>query len=236
MLKTKCYNLCVGALVLGLVLIGSAHKVSTSFNKYSYDAKEYKLDSKTKAAHIVNYNGLKIVKPLNEEINKQVFSYKYVEDTFNTIPKILTENIKEIQLLDYSSTLDKYWTKNYGMKNFKSYASGGNGYIYIYANAYLGITRNKRILRSTLIHESAHNLDVKISSQKKRFSNSTEWLTIMSKDLNKDHGRYCSEYAKSSNSSVEDFAEAVTQYVINKDKFTKEYPNRSNKIQKLFNK
>lgn len=236
MFKTKGYSLCVGVLVLGLALMGSTHKVSTSFDKYSYDVKNYQLDGKTADAHIVNCNGLRIVKPIHEEINKQVFSYSQIEDVFNTLPKILAENIKEIQLLDYSNTSDKYWTKNYNMKNFKSYASGGNGYIYYYANAYLGNARNKRIIRSTLIHESAHNLDVKISSQKKRFSNSTEWLTIMSKDLNKDHGRYCSEYAKSSNSSVEDFAEAVTQYVINKDKFTKEYPNRSNKIQKLFNK
>lgn len=259
----KC-NLCVGTLVLGLVLIGNMHKVSAyelkpnpqitktncqieinnnkyskfGLNKYSfsYDVKNYQLDGKIEDAHIVDYNGLKIVKPLHEEFNKQVFSYSYIEEVFNTLPQVLTRNIKEIQLLDYSSVLDEYWTKKYNIKKFKTYASSGNDNIYFFENGRYTVEPNKRILRPTLVHESAHIYDVKISSQEKRFSNSTEWLKIMYSDVNKTYGAYCSEYAQDSSSSEEDFAEAVEQYVTNKDKFTNEYPNRSSKIQDLFNK
>ena len=268
MLKSKGYKcgLYIGTLAIGLTLMVSMCKMSTyklkptpqttkinyqigtyeneyskfGINKYniSYDVKDYQLNGKKADVHIVNYNGLKIVKLLHEKINKQVFSYAQIETTLDTLPKVLTRNIKEIQLLDYRSTSDAYWSKKYNMKNFRSYASGGSGYIYFYANTYFDTAWNNETLRKTLTHESAHILDVKISSQKKKFSNSTEWYTIMNNDFkfNKhNYGRYCSLYGQESNSSEEDFAEAVSLYVTDNIEFTKEYPNRAGKIKTLLN-
>ena len=203
---------------------------------FSYDISQYTFtDGIKKDAHVIEYGKFRIVQPLHSQINKQKLLYNQVAAALEKLPTILSENIIEIQLLDYSNVLDKYWEKTYNMKNFMSYATGGSNKIYFYANSQLN--QNDKRVSTALIHESGHILDDTISNDTERLSNSKEWSDIMESDFKdtNNFGLYCSTYSKSSTSNVEDFAEAVVGYCTDKDKFTKEYPNRSSKLEKLFN-
>ena len=216
---------------------------SNYINKYesfSYDIPQYTFKGYTiKDAHVIDYKGFRIVQPLNPGFNKQKFNAKQVSNAFKKLPNILAIGVIEIQLLDYSNIEDKYWSKAYNIKNFKSYAAGGGNKIYFYANNQCSTKANNKALLPTLAHESGHILDESSGNGYTRLSNTKEWSDIMLKDLilkdESEFGLYCSKYSKDSSSNVEDFAEAVSGYVTDKERFVKEYPNRSKKIEKLLN-
>jgi len=216
-----------------------AVKAKTVIKYKEFNIPQHKFtDNVIKDAYAFQYDGFKITQPYKKS-SKQTLTHKKVAEEFQKLPKVLKENMKEIQLLDYNNIEDKYWSDILDMKDFKSYAVGGYKQICFYANDYLSIKQNNSLVVSTLIHESAHNFDEAMSDVNDRYSNSEEWILTMSDDLDiKDngYGLYCSKYAQDASSSLEDFAEAVTQYVMNKDKFAKEYPSRTNKINELFNK
>ena len=196
------------------------------------------IDNIIKDARIIEYKDFRIIKPLYMNLDKQSLTYNQIVEQFKKLPKVLTENVKEIQLLDYNSASDKYWSETYDTKDFKSFASGGDNRICFYANDHFSNSKNISKMLPTLIHEAGHLLDITISSKDKKFSSSTEWILIMDKDLNiKDngYGLFCSKYSQDASSSIEDFAEAVMQYVMDKEKFIKEYPNRAEKLEELFN-
>ena len=231
----KKISLCICALVLALSVAGFTN---TKVNYSKLNVPQYKFtDDVIKDAYVMQYDTFKIAQPYKQS-NKQVLTHEQVAEEFQKLPKILTKNVNEIQLLDYNNNRDKYWEKTYGIKDFKSYAKGGEKQICFYANSQYSIHTNNNF-KTVMIHELGHNFDEAISDINNRYSNSTEWILTMGKDLDiKDgsYGLYCSKYAKESASSIEDFAEAVTQYVIDKENFTKDYPNRSEKIEKLFTK
>lgn len=229
-----CYKkmfLCI-ALAMSLTLTGFTN---TKVNYSKLNVPQYKFtDDVVKDAYVIQYDDFKIAQPYKQS-NKQVLTYKQVAEEFQKLPKTLTKNVNEIQLLDYNSFQDKYWSEAYGIKDFKSYAKGGEKQICFYANSQFDISTNNNF-KIAMIHELGHILDETISDINNRYSNTTEWILIMGKDLdNKDgsYGLYCSEYAKKSASSIEDFAESVTQYVIDNEEFTKDYPNRSKKLNEL---
>lgn len=242
----KILCLCISLIVL--FLVGFTNKTSSVENSYKeFNIPQYSFEGNIiKDAHVIQYDGFRIVQPLYMQSFKQKFGYKEVANEFKKLPKVLTKNIKEIQLLDYRNANDEYWEKTYKMKNFITYASNGDNKINFYANNQLNSKYNKSLIQ-ILAHESAHSLDVAVSSEKNKLSNSTEWYNIIQEDfkfkkiynfkyakLNAyDYGRYCSKYAMESKSSVEDFAESVTGYVMDKEGFMKEYPNRSEKIKQL---
>ena len=214
-------------------------KAKTLIKYKEFNIPQHKFtDNVIKEAYAFQYDGFKITQPYKKS-SAQTLTHKRVAKEFQKLPKVLKQNVNEIQLLDYNNIEDKYWADILDIKDFKSYAVGGYKQICFYANSQLSIKQNNSLVVSTLIHESAHNFDESISDANDRYSNSKEWILIMSDDLDiKDngYGLYCSKYAQDASSSLEDFAEAVTQYVMNKDKFAKEYPSRTNKINELFNK
>ena len=234
------------ALVMPLTLTGFTNTkvetkkeiIETVVNYREFNIPQYRFtDDVIKDAYVIQYDTFKITQPYKKS-NKQVLTYKQVAEEFQKLPKILTKNVNEIQLLDYNNIEDAYWADILNMKDFKSYAVGGYKQICFYANSQLSVEQNNGLVVSTLLHESAHNFDEAMSSIDDRYSSSTEWILIMDEDLNiKDsgYGLFCSKYAKDSSSSIEDFAEAVMQYVMDNEKFTEDYPNRSKKLNELLN-
>jgi HK97 family phage portal protein len=216
--------------------------------QYSFSIDGYSLTGGTiRDVDVTEFvEGFRVVQPVDLDKSKQTFDIQQVADKFREMPKSLTENVTEIQILDYRNSDDLYWEKTYNIKDFRSYATGGNNQIHFYANEQLSVDQNNSELPSTLAHEAGHNLDVAVSSQNNRFSNSKEWAEIMDKDFEfknsgdfgeayYDYGKYCSSYPQQANSSCEDFAEAVNGYVTDKERFSKEFPNRTKKLEELMN-
>lgn len=258
MYRNKKIYLYLCAIVFSLISVGfkSETLIASSKSKAAIANIEYREfnilqysfeNNVVKDAHVIEYKeGFRIIQPLYLKSNKQSLTFNQIADEFKKLPKVLAINIKEIELLDYSNINDKYWEKAHKIKNFRSYASGSDNKICFYANDHFSIEKSTKKLFPALAHEAAHILDEKISSQKNRMSNSQEWIDIMKFDLAFkksgkftekyiDYGIYCTEYSRSSSSYVEDFAEAIAQYVTDKERFIKEYPNRSIKIEQLFN-
>ena len=212
--------------------------IETVVNYRKLNIPQYRFtENVIKDAYVFQYNGFKITQPL-KQTDKQALTYEQIAEEFQKLPKILTKNVNEIQLLDYRSIQDKYWEETYGMEDFRTYAKSGDNKIYFYANSQLSANFNNNYFKIALAHELGHSFDVSISSAKNRYSNSDEWTSIMVEDLNNKnnkYGLYCSEYSKNSNSNVEDFAESIVQYVDNKEKFAEDYPNRSKKLNELLN-
>ena len=232
----KKRNLLLGAmLVISLTLTGFSNIKITG---KKFNVTQYKFtDNIIKDASVIKYDSFRITQPL-QQTGKQALTYKQIAGEFLKLPKMLTKNIKEIQLLDYRSIQDKYWEETYGMKDFRTYAKSGDNKIYFYANSQLDTDFNNDYFKIALLHEMGHSFDSSISSAKNRYSNSREWTSIMIEDLNNKnnkYGLYCSEYSKTSNSNTEDFAESMRQYITNKDKFLEDFPNRSKKLNELLN-
>jgi len=243
--KTK-----LGLCVLTSLLImtgykGQAKEIKITVTETKTEYKEFNIPrytfegNVTANASVLEYKGLRIVSPTNLQTSKQLLKSKQILKEFKKLPKTLSINIKQIQLLDYQNTEDEYWAETYNIKNLRSYATGGNSQIYFYANEHFTLERNEGVILSTLSHESAHLLDDKMAINNVRFSNSKEWIDIMENDLIlkdvSEFGLYCSSYSQKSESNTEDFAEAIMYYVINKVSFTKEYPCRSEKIEQILN-
>lgn len=249
--KKISFGLCI--LAFSLILTGfintkastksNIESTKTNINHIKFNIPKYNfIGNVVKDASVVEYKDFRIVQSYYLKSNKQVLTYDQVAKEFKKLPKTLAGNVKEIQLVDYRNALDKYIEEKFKMKDFRSYAIGVDEKICFYANNQYTNRYNKTLFE-ILIHESAHNLDVAVSSEERKLSNSTEWYKIVQKDFKfknnklyaKDYGRYCSAYGLESKSSTEDFAEAVVSYVTNKEQFTKEYPNRSKKINELLN-
>lgn len=233
----KKYNKIISIFVLMLAFTSVGFtKTENPLNYKEYSKPQYHfIGGITKDARVMQYNGFKIIQPLKLDTNKQKLTVNQIAKEFNKLPRVLKNNVKEIQLLDYSNPEDKQWVIKYNMKGFTSYATSSNNGIKFYANNLKSVKKTVDYLPFALVHESAHLLDVAISSQNNKFSNSKVWTDVMKSDLKgtNDFGLYCSKYSKSSSSNVEDFAEAMVGYCKDKDKFIKEYPNRGKKIEQL---
>jgi len=245
--KTK-----LGLCVLTSLLIltgykGQAKATNTKVIKTTVKAEYRELDIPrytfrggiTTNASALEYKGLQIIKPINLQTNKQLLKSKQILKEFKKLPKTLSINIKQIQLLDYQNAEDEYWAQTYNMKDLRSYATGADNKIYFYANEHFTLERNIGSLFPTLLHESSHLLDDKMAIENKRFSDSKEWADVMENDLIlkdvSEFGLYCSSYSQKSESNTEDFAEAIMYFVIDKDNFTENYPCRSKKIEQILN-
>lgn len=132
---------------------------------------------------------------------------------------------KTVHVLDYRNTQDKFWEKEYGIANFRSYATGGREMSF-YAATY----HDEKYLVKTFAHEGAHYIDL-WSPNAIKISESKEWADAMLADL-AEHGlKAPTDYAKSSNH--EDFAESVAEYLTNKDFMVTQFPHRTSIIRRV---
>ena len=127
---------------------------------------------------------------------------------------------KTIEFVDYYNPQDAYWRQVY--KNFpQSYATGGDRItFYRYERPH-----NMDYVTRTYCHEAGHYIDKKLAASANRFSEEPLWLKAMADDEIISKLKSCTVYGE--NSSVEDFAESIAEYVKDEIEFTKKFPNRA---------
>lgn len=131
-----------------------------------------------------------------------------------TCPSFIQKNLKGIMSCNNSHPLDNYFKKTY--KNFS------RGYMYssdpVTVHTYQGWT----YFKEAICHEVGHHIDKKLQN----VSSMTKWMQAQKADKN----FYC-DYSKQA--PCEDFADTVSQYVINKEKCRKQFPHRTALLEKL---
>lgn len=131
-----------------------------------------------------------------------------------TCPSFIQKNLKGIMSCNNSHPLDNYFKKTY--KNFS------RGYMYssdpVTVHTYQGWT----YFKEAICHEVGHHIDKKLQN----VSSMTKWMQAQKADKN----FYC-DYIKQA--PCEDFADTVSQYVINKEKCRKQFPHRTALLEKL---
>lgn len=131
-----------------------------------------------------------------------------------TCPSFIQKNLKGMMSCNNSHPLDDYFKKTY--KNFS------RGYMYssdpVTVHTYQGWT----YFKEAICHEVGHHIDKKLQN----VSSMTKWMQAQKADKN----FYC-DYSKQA--PCEDFADTVSQYVINKEKCRKQFPHRTALLEKL---
>lgn len=131
-----------------------------------------------------------------------------------TCPSFIQKNLKGIMSCNNSHPLDDYFKKAY--KNFSE------GYMYssnpVTVHSYQGWT----YFKESICHEVGHHIDKKLQN----VSSMTKWLQAQKAD-----GNYYRAYSQQA--PCEDFADTVSQYVINKEKCRKQFPHRTALLEKL---
>lgn len=136
---------------------------------------------------------------------------------------------KTIEFADYYNPADSYWRKKY--KNFPhSYATGGDK-ITFYRHDHPH--QDDYVVR-TYCHEASHLIDTAISAQGNRFSSENLWANAMKDDIIISGKKSPTTYGE--NSSVEDFAESVAEFVKDETGFTSQFPNRAKIIKSIIKK
>lgn len=131
-----------------------------------------------------------------------------------TCPSFIQKNLKGIMSCNNSHPLDEYFKKTY--KNFSG------GYMYssdpVTIHTYQGWT----YFKEAICHEVGHHIDKKLQN----VSSMTKWMQAQKADKNfyRDHSKQA---------PCEDFADTVSQYVINKEKCRKQFPHRTALLEKL---
>ncbi|MCI9092720.1 MAG: minor capsid protein [Coprobacillus sp.] len=189
------------------------------YQKTKYDGKYIKRDS----IIFKNDEGVEFVYPKGYDEEKQIINPRMSLSVFEKLNPMLRKNVKLVEFMDVFNPDDAFWGERYGIKDFISFANGGNGKITFWQNGDISKKRIESILFRTYNHETAHILDYKGV-----ISKSNEWLSMVEKDKS-----IPTDYAKVS--IREDFAESIAEYAINKEAFKKKCPNRYKFIKELFN-
>lgn len=131
-----------------------------------------------------------------------------------TCPSFIQKNLKGIMSCNNSHPLDDYFKKAY--KNF----SGG----YMYSSDPVTVHRYQgwTYFKESICHEVGHHIDKKLQN----VSSMTKWMQAQKAD-----GNFYRAYSKQA--PCEDFADTVSQYVINKEKCRKQFPHRTALLEKL---
>jgi hypothetical protein len=167
-------------------------------------------------------DGTRFFYPQRYDTKKQTLSPDLAIEVWNRVPEnIRTKIQKTVEVVDYYNPKDAQWRRKY--KNFThSYAIGGEK-ITFFRYSY----HTEDYLLGTYIHEGGHFIDMTLpgTSRDDRYCEQPAWKAAMAKDLATSGKKSCTDYGK--NSPTEDFAESVQQYVINRDKFVADFPERA---------
>ena len=131
-----------------------------------------------------------------------------------TCPSFIQKNLKGIMSCNNSHPLDEYFKKTY--KNFSG------GYMYSFDPVTVHTYQGWTYFKEAICHEVGHHIDNKLQN----VSSMTKWMQAQKADKN-----FYRDYSKQA--PCEDFADTVSQYVINKEKCRKQFPHRTALLEKL---
>lgn len=177
-------------------------------------------------------DGVRIVQPADLDTSKQRYTAQQVADGLQKLPPELRKHVKQVQLVDYRNPFDDYWGRQYGIKDFRSAATGSNGNISFYENGHKAAEEAANALVPHLAHEAGHSFDQalcitkQVVSKSGRYSESRGWKALQTKDYKARGVKWTSSYARQSKALLEDFADACKGIVIDPAGFKMSYPNR----------
>lgn len=175
-------------------------------------------------------SGVEVVIPKGESVKQvQDFTPERIENALEQLPIELRSSLKAVYLCDFFNPDDAYWSKRYKMKNFYSFATGGNGIVRFYTNKgkakkSQGTITDDKTLIGTLSHECGHNTDRALMVANKWLSECDLWQRAIQYDLKKSGKGSVTWYG--SKSVHEDYAESCMLYTQDPAKFRKEFPAR----------
>lgn len=190
-------------------------------------------------------DGTQFVFPSDMNTEKQTAHPNEFIDYWFRLPESYRKQIqKTVVIVDYRNPRDAYWEKKYGIKNMRSYATGGDE-ITFYAHS--DVHWRDEVVR-TFAHEGGHYIDLHQKAydlaEGVRLSMGQRWADAAQKDLRlhsfEDEYKGVSDYARQTLKSdpgyfVEDFADSCAAYVTNRDFFEANFPNRAEIIKKVLN-
>lgn len=164
-------------------------------------------------------DGTEFYFPSDLDTSKQKITPHKAVTLWYKIPKWYREQIqKKIFFLDYRNPADKEIEEDFGWKDFRSFAVGGETINFF---AWDELISDEEIIH-TYKHEGAHYIDI-INGN---ISESDEYRIAIKKDEKKSKKRYTSEYAEETQSVKEDFADGVAYYV-DGERFRKDFTYRA---------
>ena len=211
------YQLRQTGLVKGLAFDGDVNDYIVSKARSLRTPKGKAVDIREYVSDFVKYtdkNGISyyyevFTDALNANLNASRAS-RFLE----TCPSFIQKNLKGIMCCNNSHPLDDYFKKVY--KDFT------RGYMYssdpVTVHSYQGWT----YFKESICHEVGHHIDKKLQN----VSSMTKWMQAQKAD-----GNYYRAYSQQA--PCEDFADTVSQYVINKEKCRKQFPHRTALLEKL---
>lgn len=168
----------------------------------------------------LNGNNIMIREQKHIDYTKQPFNLSLILQNLSQLPIEFQGLVHTINIYDTFNPHDLYWEYKYNMANFCSQATGGDGVINFYAGSFYNDT--------VIPHEIAHTYDHVYAERYKingRISESPLWRQAMMADQAINGLNGISDYARDSNSPVEDFADSVARFYMHPEILNR-FPNR----------
>ena len=211
------YQLRQTGLVKGLAFDGDVNDYIVSKARSLRTPKGKVVDIREYVSDFVKYtdkNGISYYYEVFTDALNANFNASRTSRFLETCPSFIQNNLKGIMNCNNSHPLDDYFKKVY--KDFP------RGYMYssdpVTVHSYQGWT----YFKESICHEVGHHIDKKLQN----VSSMTKWLQAQKAD-----GNYYRAYSQQA--PCEDFADTVSQYVINKEKCRKQFPHRTALLEKL---
>jgi len=183
-------------------------------------------------------NGTTFVKSQDLNPGRQGITVEQAARLFNELPPYMQNAVNEIRLLDTRNPWDGHWAAQYGIANFQSFATGGNGRIQFYQNNRRHTS--DRFVQDMMVHEIAHNLDQQMGrhlggNRNSEFSSKPNgtWAQAVALDLANNGRRAPTQYGLVH--PREDFADSLKLFHRNEASFRQNFPNRAAAIDEVLN-
>lgn len=211
------YQLRQTGLVKGLAFDGDVNDYIVSKARSLRTPKGKVVDIREYVSDFVKYtdkNGISYYYEVFTDVLNANFNASRASRFIENSPSFIHKNLKGIMSCNHSHPLDDYFRKVY--KNFP------RGYMYSSDPVTVHSVSTWEYFKESICHEVGHHIDKKMQD----VSSMTKWLQAQKAD-----GNYYRAYSQQA--PCEDFADTVSQYVINKEKCRKQFPHRTALLEKL---
>lgn len=211
------YQLRQTGLVKGLAFDGDVNDYIVSKARSLRTPKGKVVDIREYVSDFVKYtdkNGISYYYEVFTDVLNANFNASRASRFIENSPSFIHKNLKGIMSCNHSHPLDDYFRKVY--KDFP------RGYMYSSGPVTVHSVSTWEYFKESICHEVGHHIDKKLQD----VSSMTKWLQAQKAD-----GNYYRAYSQQA--PCEDFADTVSQYVINKEKCRKQFPHRTALLEKL---
>lgn len=211
------YQLRQTGLVKGLTFDGDVNDYIVSKARSLRTPKGKVVDIREYVSDFVKYtdkNGISYYYEVFTDVLNANFNASRASRFIENSPSFIHKNLKGIMSCNHSHPLDDYFRKVY--KDFP------RGYMYSSDPVTVHSVSTWEYFKESICHEVGHHIDKKLQD----VSSMTKWLQAQKAD-----GNYYRAYSQQA--PCEDFADTVSQYVINKEKCRKQFPHRTALLEKL---